>query len=118
MDAAAERALQQVAHAGDDVVEVEHLRFEPLPAREGEQLVGQLCAALGRGAGVAEPLLDAAVDALLVERPLDNLDIAEHDGQQVVEVVRHARGQLADRLEPLHLAELRLHPLALVDLGQ
>ena len=47
-DAAAHRALQQVAHAGDGVVEVEQFRLETLAARERQQLVGQLGAALRR----------------------------------------------------------------------
>ena len=85
-------------------------RLEPLTAREREQLVGELGAALGGGAHIAEPLREPAVDARGREPLLQELDIAEHHGQKVVEVVRDAGGQLADRLQPLHLPQGRFRP--------
>ena len=39
-------------------------------------------------------------------------DAAAHDHQQIVEIVRHAAGQLADRLEPLGLPQRVLRGLA------
>jgi hypothetical protein len=116
-NAAAHRALQQLVHAGDRLVEVERARLEPLAARERQHLVGQLGAALGGGAHMVEPALDLAVDARGGELAVEEADIAEHDGQEVVEVVRHAGGELADRLEPLHLAQRRLDALALLHLA-
>ena len=47
----------------------------------------------------------------LARAPLDHLQIAEHDGQQIVEIMRDAAGQLADRLELLGVAQ-RLLDLA------
>src|SRR5208282_5210462 len=38
----------------------------------------------------------------------DQIAIAQDDAQDVVEIMRHAAGQLADRLHLLRLAELRL----------
>ena len=38
--------------------------------------------------------------------------VAEDDREQVVEVVGHAAGELAQRLEPLGLPQLALEPLA------
>ena len=43
------------------------------------------------------------------QQPVEHLQIADHDLEQVVEVVRDAAGQLADRLHLLALAQLRLH---------
>ena len=37
--------------------------------------------------------------------PFEKADIAEHDGEQIVEVMRDAGGELADGLQPLHLAQ-------------
>ena len=80
-------------------------RRELLAPGEGEQPPDQLRALLGGAAGHAE---DPAL--LLVERqpPLDQVEAAEHRGEQIVEIVRDAAGELADRV---HLA--RLEQLAL-----
>ena len=48
-----------------------------------------------------------AIDFLVVAgRAQDQFEIADDDGQEIVEIVRHAAGQLADSLEPLRLGEL------------
>src|SRR5262249_56367571 len=41
---------------------------------------------------------------------------ADPDGHHVVDLVRDAAGQLADRLQPLGLSQLLLHPLEAADL--
>ena len=71
-----------------------------LAAGEGEQPADQLGALLGGVAGHADDLR-----LLLVQRqpPLDHAEPAEHRGEQIVEIVRDAAGQLADRV---HLAGL------------
>jgi hypothetical protein len=76
-------------HAGDGLVEVERFRLEPLAAGEGEELIGQLCAALGCGAHVAEALSEPTIHAGGGKSFFQKADIAEHDGQKVVEVMRH-----------------------------
>ena len=43
-------------------------------------------------------------------------EIAKDHGQQIVEIVGDARGQLADRLQALHLPQGRLDVFALLDL--
>ncbi len=74
-----------------------------VPAGVPEQLAGQV-------GGPAGGLLDRPQ-----ERPVrvvgpepDQRQVAEHGGQQVVEVVGHPAGQLADRLHLLGLPELLL----------
>ena len=47
----------------------------------------------------------------LVNARCERLQIADDDGQQVVEIVRHAAGQLADALHLLRLGELLLRAL-------
>ena len=46
--------------------------------------------------------------ALVAQTTLQRLQIADDDGQQIVEVVRDPAGQLADRLHLLRLAKLFL----------
>ena len=90
---------------------------ERLPAAEGEQAMGEL-----RGvAGALHGHLDRtdepcgpfrSVAGLALEPAADHVEIAEDDGEQIVEVVRHAAGELADGLHLLRLdqARLRLDP--------
>ena len=117
-DAAAHRALQQVVHACDGLVEVERFRLETLAARKRQQLIGQLCAAFGGRAHIAEALREPAVDTRRGESFFQKADIAEHHGQEVVEVMGNPGGELADGFEPLHLPQGGLHALALLDLGK
>ena len=94
-------------------VEVDHFRLERLAAGEGEQLAGQgggSAGGLDDRVGEADPLgLGDAGPAQYVGRALD-------DGQQVVEIVGDAAGQLAERLHLLRLAQLLLGMGALLDL--
>ena len=111
----AERAAQELAEARHQLVGVERLRRQRLLAREGEQTVGQRCGALGallrhvaragdaRGRGRGRQVRELAVD---------DLKPAEHDGQEVVEVVGDAAGELPDRLHLLRLAQRFLGLLA------
>ncbi len=46
------------------------------------------------------------------ELPADHVEAAQHDGQEVVEVVRDAAGELADGFHLLRLAQRLLGPLA------
>ena len=86
---------------------------DPLDARESEQLGGQLGAAPARfERGLGDPL-----QPRLVERAGDDLEPADHRGEQIVEIVGDAAGELADRLHLLRLAERLLGALALADLG-
>ena len=90
--------------------------FEHLPAAEREQLLRQLGRALGRrgrsGRGRARSS-SVAVRALEQQRR-----VAGDPGQEVVEVVRDAAGEAAERLELLRAEELRLEPLALRDVAE
>ena len=77
------------------VVEVEPLRLQDLAAAEGEELAGQL----GRPLAGALDLLDLAPFGIVrVEAGEEQLAVAGDDGDQVVEVVGDAAGELAHRL--------------------
>ena len=82
-----------------------------LPPGEGEQALGQRGAALGRLDGAR----DQAGDGGLVRQPLaEQVEVGQHRHQQVVEVVRHAAGELAHRLHLLRLEQLGQGHLPLV----
>ena len=90
------------------------LGLQPLLTGEGEQLAGELGSALHGLGGVLHPALDLVP---VVGRVADQLQVAGDRLQQVVEVVRDAAGQLADRLDLLGLHKRRLGPLAMLHLG-
>ena len=115
VDRRADRAAQQLRHAGDHPVEVGRRRVHALLAREGEQLSGEAGAPLGGGErrGQEAPIARSSSDD---EPRLEQFDIADDRGQQIVEIMRDAGGQLTDRLDTLRLAQLRLGRLALLDL--
>ena len=104
------QALQQVAHR-------HHLRRQRLVAREGEQPVHELAGAFAGaqprlGQRHVEPALVLALLGDAVQPVLgahgQQFQIAQDHRQQVVHVMRDAAGQLADRLQPLRLAQLLL----------
>jgi hypothetical protein len=64
-------------------------RLETLAAGERQQLIGQLRAALRRRAHIAESLRHPTVDASGGKSFLQKADIAEYDGEKVVEIMRH-----------------------------
>ena len=102
LDVLAERPAQQLLHADDFLADVDVSRHQWLLARECEQASRQVRSAFGGGR-------DALGDAvqLLVRRQLLGkvLGIAEDDGQQIVEIMRHAAGELTHRLHFLRLGK-------------
>ena len=101
LDGLAEQALQQMRHFGHDVGKLEDLRAKRLLAGESEQLAGQA----GGAVGVRLDLLDVVIVAV-AGRVAHHHQVAMADdrGQDIVEIVGDAAGELADRL---HLGRLR-----------
>ena len=104
-----ERAFEQIDHAFDQRAQIDRHRAQILLAGEGQQPLGQRGAAFGA--------LDGAVDqplqARIVRQALaQQIEIAHHGHQQIVEIVRDAAGELADGLHLLGLAQLLLRLLA------
>ena len=115
----AERPAEQVRHAGDQPVDVDRLRVERLTAREGQQALGQRSGALGAAMRILRRPLEAGrVAAGGADMALQGLQVAEDDGEQVVEVMGDAAGELADRFHLLGLAQRSFHALALRRLGR
>ena len=111
-DPGADQRTDQLRHRLDLGADIEHLRLQRLPAGERQQLSGQLGGALhrlGNRVDVAPaPLFRQFAAAQEVGRGSD-------DGQQIVEIVRHAAGQLSDRFHLLRLAQRFLALAALGD---
>ncbi len=101
-DARPDDAAQHVGHGLHALAHVEDFRLEGLPAREGEQLPGQLGGAVHRVRNSIDVALAAPVGEVGAAQQVGGrLD----DRQQVVEVVRHAPGQLPHGFELLRLAQ-------------
>lgn len=103
-DLRADRAPDQFLHADHQPVHVGRLGVEGLPAREGEQAMGEGGGAAGRGLRGVEIAVDVG-EAALAQPGLEQLHRAHDAGQQIVEVVRQAAGELADRLHLLRLPQ-------------
>ena len=110
-DPAADEGTDQLRHGLDLGADIEHLRLQRLPAGKCQQLSGQLGGAL-HGLG---DRVDVAPAALFRQfAAAQEVGRGADDGQEIVEIVRHAAGQLADRF---HLLRLPQRFLALAALG-
>ena len=105
VDVLAERALEKLLEAADDLVQVDDLRVGDVAAAEDQKLTRQRRAPLGGGADLGEVRLHRAVLGKLLG---NERRVVEDHGEQVVEVVSDAAGELADRLHPAGAVERRL----------
>ena len=102
LDLLADQPAHHVLQLGQNVAELQHLGPQRLPAREGQQLAHQA----GRPVAVLLDLHDVLEGR--IGRPVvgqQQVGIAQDRGQDVVEVMRDAAGQLADGLHLLRLDE-------------
>ena len=110
-DLFAERRPQQPRGIDDQGVDVGAARLQRLSTGEGQQMLGQVGAPRRGGAdhvgdlGEMRPVLD---------RLAEDFDGAGDHGQNVVEVVRDAAGELADGFHLLRLPDLGLGGLDLL----
>ena len=104
-DVLVKKARQHVPEVGDSLVDVHLPRDRHLLPAESEQLMRELASPLS---GRLDFLELVAIDSCRMTGQ-EQLGVAEHRGQQVVEVVRDAAGELSHRLDLLHLPELFFH---------
>ncbi len=102
IDLLAERAAEQGGALADAFADIDLFDQQRLPAREGEQAGGELGAALGRGLDAGEIALRPLVGP---EPAAEQREVADDDGEQVVEIMRDAAGELPDGFEPLRVGE-------------
>ena len=113
-DGLAERAAQELAHPRHQLVGVDR-PWAPAAAGarrraagwSGSRRAARPAAPCPGRARCARPPADAPSTGSC--RPID-VEAAEHDGEQVVEVVRDAAGELADGLHLLRLAQRAPRP--------
>ena len=102
-DLLADQAPQQHGEVGQRLAEIEHLRPQRLAARERQQLPHQARGAVGVLLDLHDVLERGIGRLVRVEQEVGR----HHDGgEHVVEVVRDAAGELADRVHLLHLRDL------------
>ncbi len=102
-DLFAERRPQQPRGIDDQGVDVGAARLQRLTAGEGQQMLGQVGAPRGRG---GDQVGDLGEMGALLDRVAEDFDGSGDHGQDVVEVVRDAAGELADGLHLLRLPDL------------
>ncbi|MNL07206.1 hypothetical protein D3C87_1278760 [compost metagenome] len=102
LDAIAKRPPQHVVQPADKAAQVHHLRRQRLAPAKRQQLRCQLGAARHPGQRVAHTRLGALVAGYIARQ---QLQVAANHLEQVVEVVRHAAGQLADGFHLLRHAQ-------------
>ena len=113
-DGLADRPAQQFRHALHQPVDVDRLDLLRMLAGEREQALHQRGGALGGLARRIEQALDARI--VVADAARGHVDVAEDDGEHVVEVVRDAARQPADRLHLLRLTQRLLGRFAAADL--
>ena len=105
LDRLAEQPGEQHGDVGERLVELDHLRPKRLPPRERQELPHQAGGAVGVLLDVHD-VLEGRIGRPVVGE--EQVGEADDGGQHVVEVVRDAAGELADRLHLLALRELQL----------
>jgi hypothetical protein len=104
----AERGCQECGKVAKQPIDIQQFRFERLAARKCQQVAGQNCGAVGADQrhvdGAAQSLSGAVLP--VIDNPFGVIEIADDDRQKIIEVVRHAAGELADRVHLLRLIEL------------
>ena len=103
-DLLAQGAPEQVGHAGDQAAKVERLRIERLLTRKGQQPLGQRLGAARAAHGVVgRSLKPRDVDFAAAQVALQGFEVADDDGEKIVEVMGDAARELSDALHLLGL---------------
>ena len=105
MDRLADKPAQQHLQLRQDIVELQRLRPQRLPARERQQLANQA----RRPVGVLLDLHDVLKGR--IRRPVigeQQIGVTDDGGQHIVEIVRDPACELTDRLHFLALREVLL----------
>ncbi len=107
VDVFAQRSSQQADNSSDEIVDIDGLGLERLATCEGKQPARQI----GAPHRSVDRLPDQFVGCGGEGRAAQYVKITNNDAEQVVEIMRHAAGEVADRLHLLRLEKLRLRLL-------
>ena len=104
---------QHLLHLNDDVVQVHFLGLNNLFPAKHQQLPAQRRGALAGGSDLGDQLVQCVVRRQLAD---EHVAVPVDHREEVVEIVRHASRQAADRLQLLRLQQpgLHLQPLGYV----
>ncbi len=102
LDPLAQCAAQQLRHAAHQPIGVHTLGRQWLAAGKGEQPLRQHGCTFGARHRIVRR---TAHPLIIIEAALEQFKIARHHLQQIVEVMGHATGQLAERLHLLRLPQ-------------
>ena len=102
-DGGADGPADEVLHAAHQHVDVRRAGIERLPPRKGEQAMRQ-CRGATRGTLRCDHVAIELGDPALPDAQRHQLEAAGNAGEQIVEIVRQAAGELAHRLHLLRLA--------------
>ena len=105
--------LQDALYGRQPLTEIDHHLLMRLPARKGQKLAREGGAAAN---GNVDGLEGAEQACVGTHKAAQALGVAAHHHQEIVEVMRHAAGQLAEGLQPLRLLERSLGGLAALQL--
>ena len=105
LDLLAERRPQQLGDVEHRAVDVDIARLQRLLAGKCQQMLDQFGAALGR---IVDQFGDALVFRLVGKARDQRFGGAGDDREHVVEIMRDAAGEFADRVELLGLLQLAL----------
>ena len=111
-DEFADRRFEKLHGVDDQCVDIDTGRLQRLLARKGQQMLGQGGAA---GGGIVDQLCNSGQLGPVGHRIGQDFDRSRDHSEDVVEVVRDASGQLADRLHLLDLSDLGLRRLGLAE---
>src|SRR5262245_27262746 len=96
------------------MIELDTLRLERLAPSKSQQMTDQVGATLGGLQGIDQKRLELQADRAAAA---DEPEIADDHAQEIIEIVRHAAREAADRLHLLRLDEPLLEALLLGDIG-
>ncbi|PAV93239.1 hypothetical protein WR25_13223 [Diploscapter pachys] len=102
LDLRADRRREQRRHVARQGDQIDRIGLQRLAPREGEQALHQGAGALGR---LDRAVQQAEAAVAVGELAAQEIETAQDRGQQIVEIVRDAAGQLADRLHLLALPQ-------------
>ena len=114
----AQAVTQQLRHAGDQPVDVDRLGVERLAPGESQQALSQRSRALRPAHRIVGGVTQARARVWRVEVgrvALNCLQVAQDNGQQIVEIVGDAAGELADRFHLLRLLQALIECLRVGD---
>src|SRR5205807_2007445 len=111
----ADEPEQRALQISNDGIDLHNDGFKWLPATEREKLLSQSRRTPGGSANFGDVISQSSFDLAFVQK---QIAITENGGQEIIEIVRDAAGQLAERFHFLRAAKLVLQLFARSDVHE